>query len=96
MKPVAIVACGVVSPLGEGPNAFATGDAGSRPETRVTHDAELEAAGLRRPNVARAPLRSPPNQDRAYALLGRALELLAADLDEQVPAWQTLRVGVAL
>ncbi len=96
MKPVVIVASGAVSPLGEGSLAFSVGDAGARPETRVSRDPEFEAAGLRRPNVARAALRSVPNRDRAFCLLDRALELLVDDLNQQVPEWRTLRVGVAL
>ncbi len=96
MKPIAIIASGVVSPLGEGVAAFSVGEAGSRPATRVVRDAVLEAAGLRRPNAARAPLKSPPNQDRAQALLARALELLSTALNQRLPSWQGLRVGVAL
>jgi 3-oxoacyl-[acyl-carrier-protein] synthase-1/3-oxoacyl-[acyl-carrier-protein] synthase II len=96
VKPVVIVASGVVSPLGEGPRAFGVGQLGERPISRVTHDPGLEAAGLRRPNVARAALRTPPNQDRACALLRRALELLFAELHQQAPGWQGLRIGVAL
>jgi 3-oxoacyl-[acyl-carrier-protein] synthase-1/3-oxoacyl-[acyl-carrier-protein] synthase II len=96
VKPIAIVASGVISPLGEGSRAFAVGDVGARPETRIMHDAELAACGLRRPNVARAPLSTPPNQDRAHALLNRALELLITELDQLLPEWKTLRLGVAL
>lgn len=96
MRAMAIVASGAVSPLGEGPAAFAVGEVGARAETRVRHDAEFEAAGLRRPNVARAPLQADANQDRAEALLARALDLLILDLDRRLPSWQTLRIGVAL
>jgi len=96
VRPVVIVACGAISPLGEGRLAFSVGDVGAHPKSCVTRDPELEAAGLRRPNVARAALASVPNQDRARSLLGRALDLLLADLEQQVPAWQTLKIGVAL
>jgi 3-oxoacyl-[acyl-carrier-protein] synthase II len=96
VTPVAIVASGAVSPLGEGPQAYGVGEAGARPVTCVARDLALETAGLRRPNVARAALITPHKQDRAYALLSRALELLAADLDQRVPGWQSLRLGVAL
>jgi 3-oxoacyl-[acyl-carrier-protein] synthase II len=96
MKPIAIVAVGAISPLGDGPAAFAVGAAGARPKTCIRRDEELEAAGLRRPNVARAPLKSPANQDRARALLEHALELLLLELNAHVPDWRGLRVGVAL
>jgi 3-oxoacyl-[acyl-carrier-protein] synthase-1/3-oxoacyl-[acyl-carrier-protein] synthase II len=96
MRPIAIVAAGAISPLGEGSAAFAVGAPGVRPETCIAHDDDLEKAGFRRPNVARVALKFPPNQDRAHALLGRALELLAADLSERVPAWHSLRIGIAL
>src|SRR4051812_8745994 len=94
MKPIAILAAGVVSPLGEGPAAFSVGELGARAETRVRPDAELATAGLRRPNVARAALSAPG--DRPSALLDRALTLLIADLERALPDFRALRVGVAL
>ncbi len=94
MKPIAIIAAGVVSPLGEGPAAFSVGELGARAETRVTVDAQLAAAGLRRPNAARASLSAPG--DRARALLDRALTLLVAELESVLPNFRSLRVGVAL
>jgi 3-oxoacyl-[acyl-carrier-protein] synthase II len=96
VNPVAIIASGAVSPLGEGAAAFSVGEAGARPETRVARDAALESAGLRRPNAARVRLSSPQNQDRAHVLLARAIELLVADLNLRLPDWQRLRVGVAV
>ncbi|HEY4102940.1 MAG TPA: beta-ketoacyl synthase N-terminal-like domain-containing protein, partial [Polyangiaceae bacterium] len=95
MRPIAIVAAGAISPLGEGRAAFAVGAAGERPETCIAHDKTLEKCGFRRPNVARVALEFP-NQDRARALLGRALELLVVDLNERVHGWRSLRVGIAL
>lgn len=94
MKPVAIIAAGVISPLGEGAEAYSVGEPGARPETRVKRDAALEAAGLRRPNVARAPFESAG--DRARALLGRALDGLIVELSRVLPSFRELRVGVAL
>ncbi|MEP7052341.1 MAG: beta-ketoacyl synthase N-terminal-like domain-containing protein [Pseudomonadota bacterium] len=94
MKPVGILAAGVVSPLGEGPAAFSVGELGARAVTRVRADAEFAAAGLRRPNVARAELDAPG--DRASALLDRALTLLVAELDRALPNFRSLRVGIAL
>ncbi|HEX3850768.1 MAG TPA: beta-ketoacyl synthase N-terminal-like domain-containing protein [Polyangiaceae bacterium] len=94
MTPVAILACGVVSPLGEGAAAFSVGELGARAETRVAHDPALAAAGLRRPNVARVSLET--SGDRAPALLDRALTLLVADLERALPGFRELRIGIAL
>ena len=95
MRPAAIIAAGVVSPLGEGPAAYSVGELGQRAETRVRHDSELAAAGLRRPNAARVALPTGPG-DRAQALLERALTLLLADLERALPNFRQLRLGVAL
>ncbi len=94
MKPIAIVACGAISPLGEGAAAFAVGELGARAESRVRRDPELLAAGLRRPNAARASLAA--SGDRGFALLDRALTLLIGDLERALPRFRELRVGVAL
>jgi len=96
MRPIAIVASGAVSPLGQGTLAFSVGELGARPRTRVAHDAILESAGLKRPHAARVQSEVPAREDRAQALLERALELLLADLDERVPGWKALSLGVAL
>jgi len=96
MKPMAILAAGVISPLGEGAAGYAVGALGARPETRISADRELAAAGLRRPNAARAPLASAPGTDRARALLERALGSLLADLVRVRADYRQLRVGVVL
>jgi 3-oxoacyl-[acyl-carrier-protein] synthase II len=96
MMPISIIAAGVVSPLGEGAAANSVGELGARPETRVTHDTELAAAGLRRPRAARVSLTAPPATDRACALLERALTLLIADLERDLPTFRGLRIGLAL
>ncbi len=96
MTPISIIAAGVVSPLGEGPAAYSVGELGARPETRVMHDAELAALGLRRPRAARVSLSTPATGDRAQALLDRALELLFVELERELPAFRGLRIGVAL
>jgi 3-oxoacyl-[acyl-carrier-protein] synthase II len=95
MRPIAVVARGAVSPLGEGPRAFAVGEAGERLACCVKSDAELAQLGFRRPNVARAPF-SDGGIDRARALLERALALLLEDLDERLPHWRSLRIGLVL
>jgi 3-oxoacyl-[acyl-carrier-protein] synthase II len=96
MKPIAIIAAGVVSPLGEGPAAYAVGALGARPETQVKRDAELAAAGLRRPQAARVTLSGLAQGDRAQALLERALSLLLADLERALPDFRSQRIGIAL
>ena len=96
MTPVAIIAAGVISPLGEGAAGYAVGELGTRPETRIGPDSELAAAGLRRPNAARAPLARSTPGDRAHALLDRALSLLLADLARARPGFQKLRLGLVL
>jgi 3-oxoacyl-[acyl-carrier-protein] synthase-1/3-oxoacyl-[acyl-carrier-protein] synthase II len=96
MRPIAIIAAGVVSPLGEGPAGYSVGDLGMRPETHVRLDDELSRAGLRRPNAARVQLRAPALGDRAHALLDRALALLISDLDRVLPRFRELRLGVVL
>src|SRR6185369_14132851 len=88
MRPMAILAAGVISPLGEGAAGYAVGELGARPETRVAPDRELTAAGLRRPNAARAPLASSPGVDRAGALL--------RDLERVRPDFRELRLGLVL
>lgn len=96
MRPIAIVAAGVISPLGEGAAGYAVGELGARPGTRVGPDRELGAAGLRRPNAARAPLAASPGMDRAQALLERATGALLADLARIAPDFRELRLGLAL
>jgi 3-oxoacyl-[acyl-carrier-protein] synthase-1/3-oxoacyl-[acyl-carrier-protein] synthase II len=96
MRPVAILAAGVISPLGEGAAGYAVGELGARPETRIAPDRELTAAGLRRPNAARAPLASAAGVDRAGALLERATVSLLAELERVRPDFRELRLGLVL
>jgi len=95
MKPIAIIAAGVISPLGEGPIGYSVGDVGARPETRIQHDVELATSGLRRPNAARATLAATTG-DRAHALLERAARGLLEDLARVRPNFRELRLGIAL
>ncbi|HET7543446.1 MAG TPA: beta-ketoacyl synthase N-terminal-like domain-containing protein [Polyangiaceae bacterium] len=96
MNPIAVIAAGVISPLGEGAAGYAVGELGARPETCIGPDRELAAAGLRRPNAARAPFASTNGSDRAQALLDRALGLLLADLERVQPSFRSLRLGFVL
>lgn len=96
MKPVAIIAASALSPLGEGSRAFSVGELGARPETQIAEDAALQAAGLKRPHAARVRAELDAREDRAAALLGRALDQLIVDLDARLPGWKKLSLGVAL
>jgi 3-oxoacyl-[acyl-carrier-protein] synthase II len=93
--PIAIVAVGAVSPLGEGESAFAVGTAGERPETRVRRDSDLAARGLARPFAARAAP-DMAGADRAQALLGRAAEMLVDELDRNLDGWRSRRVALCI
>src|SRR6187431_1420579 len=95
MRPIAIVCAGVISPLGEGTAGYSVGELGARPQTRVRPDSELAAAGLRRPNAARASL-AVTSGDRAQALLARASSSLLADLQRLLPKFRELRLGLVL
>lgn len=90
----AIVAWGASSGLGEGENAFASGD---RAITRVVRDDELAAAGLGRPFCARVPGTADVGaRDRATVLFERALTACARELDGVLPGWRGRRVGLAI
>lgn len=87
---VGIIGFGAVSALGRGADAVRV--ASSREVTRVARDAELEAAGLRRPFCARAKL-GEDERDRATVLLSIAIEDCLRSL---APAWRTKRIGLAV
>jgi 3-oxoacyl-[acyl-carrier-protein] synthase-1/3-oxoacyl-[acyl-carrier-protein] synthase II len=91
---VAVVAFGAISALGEGDAAVHGGLPGAPAATAVAHDPELDAAGLTRPFLARAPIEGLV--DRAPRLLERALVACAADLDRARPGWRTRGVGLVL
>ena len=74
----------------------AVGELGARPESRVRRDSELAAAGLRRPNAARASLPAATLGDRAQSLLARALSLLLTDLAVSgIRRWRPAWVSVS-
>jgi 3-oxoacyl-[acyl-carrier-protein] synthase-1/3-oxoacyl-[acyl-carrier-protein] synthase II len=89
----AILAYGAVSALGEGLAAVSVGEAGALPRLAIAHDDELAAAGLARPFAARARI---GGEDRATALIVRAMGGCLAQLDETRPAWRRERVGLVL
>lgn len=97
MKPAEVIAAGAVSALGEGSAAFSVGAIGDPARPAVDEDAELSAAGLRRPFAARvAALSVPRGLDRAAALLVRSARALVQELEAAHPAWRTLRVGLVV
>jgi 3-oxoacyl-[acyl-carrier-protein] synthase II len=99
MSDVAVIAFGAVSAFGEGPAAVRAGTVGERAPVAIARDEELARAGLARPFVARASLGDAElreAEDRATALLGRALAACASDLDGVRPGWARERVGLVL
>lgn len=96
MKPMAIVAAGAISALGEGEAAVAIGRASELPITAVREDEILRAAGLARPFLARAPGTAGAPEDPAALLIERATTLLVESLDGARPGWRSSRVGLAL
>ncbi|HEY3817126.1 MAG TPA: beta-ketoacyl synthase N-terminal-like domain-containing protein [Polyangiaceae bacterium] len=94
MSDAAIVAFGAVSVLGEGASAVSAGAVGEPARVGIALDDELLRAGLSRPFAARAALGEV--EDRATALLERALASCAAELDRARPGWRRERVGLVL
>ena len=95
MTAIAMVAFGAVSALGEGRAAASAGLPGAVAQLAIGHDDELARAGLARPFVARAA-RLDYGDDRAAALLERALMGCLEDLDRGRPGWQGERIGLVL
>jgi len=91
MSPIAVVASGVVSPLGEGEAGVSIGEPGERPRSAVAVDPILKKEGLLRPRAARVALTVPPLVDRAAWLLERAALGLVAELDRVLPDWRSRR-----
>lgn len=92
MTPVVVVAAAGLSALGTGAEAW---EPRAR-HCRVAHDAILASAGLRKPFVARVPFSLPEGEDRAAALLSRAIDSLVSQLDSRISDWRTQRVGLVL
>ncbi len=91
----AVVAWGAASALGEGDAAFACGEVGAPASTRVARDEELASAGLLRPYCGRVPAPVQDGRDRATVLFERALHACLRDLDDALPGWRGMRIGLA-
>ncbi len=94
----AAIAIGAVSALGTGRDAYATPAPGSAATVAIKRDPALEAALLKRPFAARAPmdLGDSTSDDRAVDLLMAALTGAIAGLDAARPAWRRERIGIAI
>lgn len=96
MKPIAIVAAGAVSALGEGAQAYSVGEPGEPARVAIAEDEELRAAGLTKPFVARVRGIRAGSVDPAMALLDRATTILVESMSRVLPAWRDLRLGVSV
>ena len=94
MSAVDVIAVGAISALGRGDAAFSPGAAGELAPSAIERDAELAAAGLRKPFAARARIEALGC--RASALLGAAARELARELDGAWEDWRALRVGLVV
>jgi 3-oxoacyl-[acyl-carrier-protein] synthase-1/3-oxoacyl-[acyl-carrier-protein] synthase II len=94
----AVVAFGASSSLGEGEAALGVGPIGAAAPVALGRDAELVEAALTRPFCGRVRALDglAAGEDRATALLERALAACAAELDASMPGWRTMRVGLAI
>jgi 3-oxoacyl-[acyl-carrier-protein] synthase-1/3-oxoacyl-[acyl-carrier-protein] synthase II len=75
--------------------AVLAGEVGEKPLSAIARDAELEAAGLSRPFMARAVARED-RVDPALRVLRQAFDGCVRGLDREMPAWRKRRVGLAL
>ena len=98
MSDACVIAAGAVSSFGLGDEATPAGAVGEPARIAISRDAVLEAAGLRRPFVARAPaaIGVAASSDRATDLLVAALAQVASALDAARPGWRRGRLGVAV
>ena len=90
----AIIAFGAVSALGEGLAAANAGVVGAPARLAIAADSELSRASLLRPFAARADVGGA--EDRATALLERALSSCSTELDRVRPRWRSERVALVL
>lgn len=96
MKPVAIVAAGAVSALGDGAGAYSVGEVGESSRVAIAEDEALREAGLKKPFVARAAGIREKSADPAMVLLERATIMLVDSLNRVLPGWRDLRLGVSV
>jgi 3-oxoacyl-[acyl-carrier-protein] synthase II len=95
VKPVAVVAAGVVSPFGVGEASLAPGAPGELPRTAIRRDAVFAAAlpGFLSGRVPDLPAEAA---ERAEVLLRRAAEDLERELERTLPGWRSLRIALAV
>ncbi len=94
MRAVAVIAIAAESALGHGAEAYSVGHVGAAPHTKIALDPDLRDEGLAKPWVARTARRGAFEGDAAVGLLGRVTQDLVRDLDDVLPAWRNLRIGV--
>jgi 3-oxoacyl-[acyl-carrier-protein] synthase II len=94
VTPIAVVAQGVISPLGEGEDGIVLGTVGDVPSTAIRRDEALVTAGLSHPFTARVRLETPAGTDRAAFLLERAVRGLVAALERTLSDFRSRRVAV--
>ncbi len=95
MTAAAMIAWGAVSGLGSGAAAASAGELGEPARVVIARDEELAGAGLARPFAARVQADSPA-EDRASAMLERALAACFSELDRARPAWREERLGLVV
>jgi len=96
VNPVAVIGYGAVSALGRGPEAVRAGAPGQPAPRGIQRDEGLERAGLRRPFAARARLGGSEGSERAEALLAAASAQIAQAIEQVLPDFRSLRIGLAI
>ncbi len=98
MSDACVIACGAVSALGCGRQAYDVTSLTGPPRSAIVDDSAWAEAGLAKPRSARAPtaLGGEPSDDRATDLLAEALRQLVPQLDERLPGWRECRIGVSV
>lgn len=95
----AVIAFGAVSALGEDDRAIDAGEPGAPARVAIARDNTFVERGFARPHVARARLANREGAeefDRVKPLVEHAVRTCAHSLDEVLPEWRGLRIGLAL
>lgn len=102
MNPVAVVAQGALSGLGEARAAFSVGQPGEPARSAIARDEELARRGLRYPLSVRCPSLERLSRDedrderRAEMILELALAQIERELEAIDPLWRKRRIGIAI